>query len=818
MFRMSTRATRNALPALALALALGSTPLRAGLPQLPPTQLAAVRAEQPLRVAQATSHLLALRDQLGLNGAAGFVAHHPFTDAQGRTVTRFHQTHAGYRVWGGEAIVHTEAEGQVNALTQGLKTGLALSETSPRLSADQARGIALKHLAPKGTVTVAPKVERVAFPTQFTGGLATRFDAKTGATVVDLATSTWAKRPAESYVWAYEVRTLLSNTKDGHREMSYIIDGNTGAVLRKWDEVQRAAAPDDTPAQGTGRSYYRGTVPLDTVQAGDGTYSLVAKNRGHLPQPFFQEAGITQVGLTTCYGTWYPNLGADAAGFEIYTGNATNTWGDGTIMAFPWNMQVGGLMFDYNQDGSIAWMKDARAASGETAAVDAHYGLSTTWDFYQNVFGRDGIDGLGTSTFAVVHYIDTNPYWGTAPLPDNAFWAPWYFGMNFGTGFYPADPQYGMLTEVTELDITGHELTHGVTQETAHLIYDGQSGGMNEATSDFMGKMVQAYADGGATGASIPDFAPGDLASWEVGRHSVRPELGALRFMYKPSKDGISADEWYDGIDDIDVHFSSGPVNRFFFFLATGASSNASSETYSVYLPGGMTGLGNEKAARIWYRALTQHLVPDSDFEAARAASILSAQELYGQPEVDAVMKAWAAVNVGAAPGQPAPVRVRFPVMFGEGSFIDDHAVPSGILGRVQLFPTRTTVRIVVDVANTTNKAVTFTPPAWHDYMPAGTMAADGSWTTPNFHFYMELLNVQANSQADPHQYAKTSVLLCDLDSDRDNDIDALDLGSTAMSWGPFVTPQPSARTAGSGDDWDLAFFTSAFQNGFPTK
>ncbi|HJW31958.1 MAG TPA: M4 family metallopeptidase [Holophagaceae bacterium] len=817
MFRMSPRATRNTLPALALALALGAAPLRAGLPQVPPTQLAAIRAQQPQRVAQAASHLMALRDQLGLGAAAGFVAHHPFTDPHGRTVTRFHQTHAGFRVWGGEAIVHTEAEGQVNALTQGVKTGLTLPEGAPRLSADQARAIAMKHLAPKGVTTAEAKVERVAFPTHFTGGLATRYDATKGATVVDLATSTWAKQPAEPFVWAYEVRTLLNNRKDGHKEMSYIIDATTGAVLRKWDEVQRLTA-DDTPVQGTGHSHYRGTVPLDTVQTGDGTYSLVAKNRGHLPQPYFQEAGITQVGLTTCYGTWYPNLGPDAAGFEIYSGNLTNEWGNGTIMPFPWNMQTGGMYFDYNGDGSIAWMKDARAASGETAAVDAHYGLSTTWDFYQNVFGRDGIDDLGTSTFAVVHYIDTNPYWGTAPLPDNAFWAPWYFGMNFGTGFYPADPNYGMMSEVTELDITGHELTHGVTQETAHLIYDAQSGGMNEATSDIMGKMVQAYADGGATGATIPEFAPGDLTPWEVGRNSVRPELGALRFMYKPSKDGISVDEWYDGIDDIDVHFSSGPVNRFFFFLATGASSNASSETYSAYLPGGMTGLGNEKAARIWYRTLTQHLVPDSDFESARAASILAAGELYGQPEVDAVKKAWAAVNVGAAPGQPEPVRLSFPVMFAEGSFIDNNAVPSGILGRVQLFPTRTAVRIAVNVANTTNKAVTLSQPMWHGYMPAGTMAADGTWTTPNFHFYMELLGVSATSQADSRQYAKTNVLLCDLDSDQDTDIDAIDLGSTAMAWGPFAAPHPSARTAGSGDDWDLAFFTAAFQNGFPTK
>src|SRR5947208_3227661 len=138
--------------------------------------------------------------------------------------------------------------------------------------------------------------------------------------------------------------------------------------------------------------------------------------------------------------------------------------------------------------------------------------------------------------------------------------------------------------------------------------------------------MVEAWVDGGAKGATIPVFPASDLSPWDIARHS-RPS-GPLRQMYKQSLDGFSADEWYDGLFSIDVHLSSGPVNRFFFFLSAGASSDKASLAHSVYLPEGMTGIGNDRAARIWYRALTQYLVPNSDFTFARNAAMAAAADL----------------------------------------------------------------------------------------------------------------------------------------------------------------------------------------------
>lgn len=815
-------------PLLALALVAGA-PATAAAPALPAAQLAAIRARQPQLAAQAQAHMAALAGQLNLGAGAGLTARRVSTSPEGRTIVRFQQTHQGLKVWGGEAIAHVEAGGQVKTLTQGLKTAVTVAATTPQLTPDQAIAAALRNLAPKGALKGTPKAELVVFPTRFTSGLATRFDGAKGTLVWDRDMSLPAPRPAEPYRLAYEVRTFLANRQDGHREMCYVVDALTGTLLRKWDDVQR-----DAPAQGTGQSWFRGQVPLETTQAEDGTFALRSPSRGTVVNPVFAASGYMVPGLATCYGAIDLNLGM--LGWDFYKGKAANTWGDGSQMPFPydfayvpdpldWSRWWGGMKLEFSGDGMVAWAEGALSPAGETAAVDCHYGLSTTWDFYKNVFARDGIDDAGTSTFGVVHYIEAGAD-GLYPMIDNAFWSNGAFGMFFGEGTFGtpwASWSYGLKT-LTEVDITAHEMTHGVTYATAGLIYDAQSGGINEATSDIFGKMTQAYAAGGGVGATIPDFAQGDLAAWEVARNCVSQGSMPLRYMYKPSLDGISADGWYDGIDMIDVHFSSGPVNRFFTFLASGASASPSSPVYSPYYPAGLAGIGNDKAARIYYKALTEYMTPDTDFEAARAATVSAAQDLFGAGSAEelAVLKAWSAVNVGLAPGQAPRVKVSFPVIHGSGSFIDDNAQPQGILSKVQFFPTRTDVRIAVNVENAANKAVNYTTPIWtfNGISTAGTIKPDGTWTTPNWNYYEDLLSVRATSQADTSQFAWTWVLLVELDADLDNEVDAIDLGSTAMSWygpKPFETPLYRSRIAGGGD-WDLVFFGEAFSNGYPVK
>jgi len=400
--------------------------------------------------------------------------------------------------------------------------------------------------------------------------------------------------------------------------------------------------------------------------------------------------------------------------------------------------------------------------------------------------------------------------------------------MSFGEGSYDPVHSPGGLLSLTELDITAHELSHGVMDYSAGLIYQGQSGGLNEGNSDFFGKMVQAYIDGGATGAAVPSFPVGDLTKWEVGHNSVPAGGNPFRFMHKPSKDGISADQHFDGVDGLDVHYSSGVFNRAMFFLTTGASNNPASETYSPFLPQGMTGIGNDKAAHIWYKAITEHLANDADFAAARAAAILSAQELYGAGSAEelAVWKAWAGVNVGPAyPGEAPRVWVSWPTTNPEGSWFFDHAASGSQWTQLQFYPTRTLARLKVDVANTTNTAVTYAMGSIRlngtDW--GGNVSPDGIWTTPSNTYYGDIIKLKATSQAAPDQFAIGKAMLIEMDADMDTQLDVFDLGYVAMNWGLNVNsiPKFTANIAGSYDfvdDWSVVIFNQAYTNAFRLK
>ncbi|HEU4375388.1 MAG TPA: M4 family metallopeptidase, partial [Telluria sp.] len=121
---------------------------------------------------------------------------------------------------------------------------------------------------------------------------------------------------------------------------------------------------------------------------------------------------------------------------------------------------------------------------------------------------------------------------------------------------------------------------------------------------------------------------------------------------YKPSLDGSSPNAWSSSIKRLDVHYSSGPNNRMFYFLSQGSSSSPTSPYYSAYLtkaPLNMTGIGNDHAYRIWFKANTTKFTSSTNYADARLKVIAAAQELYGvgSKEDKAVQRAYAAINVG---------------------------------------------------------------------------------------------------------------------------------------------------------------------------
>ncbi|MEU0406496.1 M4 family metallopeptidase [Streptomyces griseorubiginosus] len=338
-------------------------------------------------------------------------------------------------------------------------------------------------------------------------------------------------------------------------------------------------------AAGDGKSLYSGTVALNTTQSGS-TYQLKDATRGNT------YTGDAANKTDLCFLT----ICISRAPATLFT-DADNHWGTGAT------------------------------SDRATAAVDAQYGTDVTWDYYKNVHARNGIGGDGKGSYNRVHY--GNNY-------NNAFWDDSCFCMTYGDG---DGTQMGPLVS---LDVAGHEMSHGVTSKTAALTYSGESGGLNEATSDIFGTLVEFYAGNSS-----------DTGDYLIGEKIVRSGFGrdALRYMDKPSKDGKSADSWSSSVGNLDVHYSSGVANHFAYLLAEGSGPKTiNGVSYNSPTSNGstVTGIGRDKLGAIWYRALTVYMTSSTNYAGARTATLNAAKDLYGagSAEYNAVAAAWSAVNV----------------------------------------------------------------------------------------------------------------------------------------------------------------------------
>lgn len=257
--------------------------------------------------------------------------------------------------------------------------------------------------------------------------------------------------------------------------------------------------------------------------------------------------------------------------------------------------------------------------TGDVAVDEAYEGAGATYDFYKQVFDRNSVDDRGLRLDSTVHY--NQKY-------DNAFWN--------GTQMVYGDGDGQLFNRFTvSLDVIGHELTHGVTQYEAGLIYNGESGALNESMSDVFGIMVKQYANKQTVDQSNWIIGEGLLTSQVkgVGIRSMKapgtayddpvlgkdPQPAHVKDMYKGSGDNGG------------VHINSGIPNYAFYLAATE-----------------MGGYAWEKAGKIWYIALRDRLRQRSNFKRAATILVNLAGELYGVngAEQKAVRNAWEKVGV----------------------------------------------------------------------------------------------------------------------------------------------------------------------------
>ena len=258
--------------------------------------------------------------------------------------------------------------------------------------------------------------------------------------------------------------------------------------------------------------------------------------------------------------------------------------------------------------------------TGDADADEAFDGLGATFDFFWDAYRRNSIDAAGGELLATVHY--GRDY-------DNAFWNG--ERMVFGDG--DSEVFVGFTQSLT---VIAHELTHGVTEYEGGLVYQGQSGALNESLSDVFGALTEQHHLG----------QDADEADWLIGEgiFSSAVQGVALRSLAAPGTayddDVLGRDPQPAHMDDFmqtaddngGVHINSGIPNHAFYLTATALGGRAW-----------------ERAGLIWYRTLTSGvLAPTSDFGAFARATVAAAEAEYGEgsEEVDAVRGGWTGVGV----------------------------------------------------------------------------------------------------------------------------------------------------------------------------
>jgi zinc metalloprotease ZmpA len=353
------------------------------------------------------------------------------------------------------------------------------------------------------------------------------------------------------------------------------------------------------------------------VTTGKGmTHALVDATSGAIVDRWADEETVEGSGTGYNVGTVKLDTTPSGSGYQLKDPER-----GGTYTVDMNNRRIGkGTVFT---DADNVWGTGA-LSSDQTIAVDAQYGVAETWDYYLNAFGRKGIAGDGKGSYNRVHY-------GSGY--NNASWSDSCFCMTYGDG---DGRNYGPFVS---LDVAGHEMTHGVTSRTAGLVYSGESGGLNESMSDIFGTLVEFSAHNTT-----------DVGDYLIGEN-IALDHTPLRYMDDPSKDGASAKCWSSTVKNLDVHYSSGVGNHAFFLLAVGSGAHAvNGVAYDspTCNNGTVTGIGNDKAGAIFYKALTTYMTSTTNYAAARTATLNAARDLYGagSAEYNATAAAWSAVSV----------------------------------------------------------------------------------------------------------------------------------------------------------------------------
>lgn len=581
------------------------------------------------------------------------------TDTQGFTHIQYQQLFRGIPIEGAITSAHFR-NGKSEFLNGHAAQSLHLG-TTPAMSGSEAEGIAKQHLHVTELLNSYP---------------------------VELVIARVPPMQESNYKLMYKVR--IDSKESGQMNHVYV-DANTGEVLNKISLMAHA------DAAGTANTLYSGAQSIThdsfiggfrlresgrKIETFDATTAVLGPTAYAGHEDFVNSSStwsgfprLSSVTITSVVQTWWYELFSDqnpdlyivvedALGQSVFNSMPVNnatlpiTISDISVLMVnpPYTIKIYDKdFFDFDDFGgsySVAMTVGTSNWSGNgnngtylvdtknNPALDVHWGMEKTYDFYLNTFGRNSFDGNGT---IIKQYVNSpylqERYGGN---PNNALARPSPYNlMEYGLG----NGQY--MNPVVGLDVEGHEFTHLVVNNngTGGLVYQGESGALNESFADILGTGVEFYTRGAG-------------ANWSIGE-GVMVASANLRSMSNPNNptgdtqqpDTYNGTYWSNpanvAVDGGGVHINSGVQNFWFYLLSEGGSG-----TNDIGNPFSVSGIGMDQALQIAYRNLTTYLTPNATFVDSYLGSLQAAQDLFGNPssQYTAVRAAWYAVGIGNDP------------------------------------------------------------------------------------------------------------------------------------------------------------------------
>jgi len=479
----------------------------------------------------------------------------------GFTHYKYQQTFMGIPIEGAGCIEHYEPSGSLSFINAKVADSIKKSH-EPALSKEEALKFLFEQIKNKEEVVYAWESEEWEDQIKLDAGNgnATWYPSLELIWAVDTMKNMGMIISGNRFTLAY--KTSITFISPEYQTIIYYIDAHNGNILKQHSN-----------------EYHDGPAKVH----GYGTKTIDSRWKGGLTQKYILQTNGGTRNINTKKGNGGPGPNG------------------------PWNL------ISEVKDDDDDW------GYGDGVETSAHYGVSKSWDYFRQKFGRVGMGATGGEVRVKTNWDDPNARYEYVGYKSYIT-----FGKNNSMS-------YGL-----EPSIIAHEYTHGITKHTSDLQYYSESGALNESFSDIFGVLIHAEMyDNGNT-------------DWKIG--NLVPQLNLIRSLASPNIYGqphtYQGQYWYNGTADYGgVHTNSGVQNYWFYLLSEGGNGQNDNGDY-YYI---VQGIGKEKASRIAYKALTSILQNSSQYSDAREATITAAKLLFGKCSIEyqTTKNAWHAVGVG---------------------------------------------------------------------------------------------------------------------------------------------------------------------------